>query len=64
MQEPKLLRRAWRSGLMIVLSSPSGCLLVLWVFLMIEDVISALLVSSTILGYVSLLCMLATYSSR
>ncbi len=57
-QEQKSLRLAWRNGLMMTLASP-GYLLALFAFLALFGVLSALLVFPVILGYTTLLSLLA-----
>jgi hypothetical protein len=62
-QEQKSLRLAWRNALMMTLASP-GYLLVLFVFLALFGVISALLIFPVILGYTTLLSLLANQAVR
>ena len=62
-QEQNSLRLAWRNGLMMTLASP-GYLLVLLIFLAFSGLISAILIFPTILGFTTLLSLLANQAVR
>jgi uncharacterized membrane protein YesL len=57
------LREAWRNSLLMTLASPPY-LFVLLIFLALFGLISLLLIFPTILGYTTLLCLLANQAVR